>query len=209
MRMRKKKNIVPRMEAVKSYLLESAADIPLDENIYLEVGCGKGTFICTMAKRHPERQFVAVEKVESVILLAMEKAKAQEISNLRFFKGDVMELANLEREHFCDRIFLNFSDPWPRGRHAKRRLTADSFLSLYKKLLSEDGDIHMKTDNTELFDFSLETFPQNGFELDKVTRDLHKNPPHDNIMTEYEQNFVSQGKPICRLEAKIKAEKNK
>lgn len=202
MRMRKKKNIVPRMEAVSELLLKSAEDITKYKDIFLEVGCGKGTFICEMAIRHPERQFIAIEKVESVILLALEKAKAKEIKNVMFFHGDVMELADVEYEHFCDRIFLNFSDPWPRGRHAKRRLTADAFLDLYKKLLKDGGDIHMKTDNVELFDFSLETFQQNGFQLNNVTRDLHQNPPADNIMTEYEKNFVSQGKAICRLEAK-------
>lgn len=200
MRMRKKKNVVPRMEAVKDFLI-TAEEFEGRENVFLEVGCGKGTFICEMAKRNPDKQFIAIEKVESVILLALEKAKAQEIKNVKFFHGDVMELSNLESEHFCERIFLNFSDPWPRSRHAKRRLTAGTFLSLYKKLLRENGDIHMKTDNVELFDFSLETFPENGFTLQNVTRDLHENPPADNIMTEYEQNFVSQGKPICRLEA--------
>ena len=203
MRMRKKKNIVPRMEAVKDLLLKDAAEIKEYKDIFLEVGCGKGTFICEMAKRHPGRQFIAIEKVESVILLALEKAKAQEIKNVKFFYGDVMNLAEVDYEHFCDRIFLNFSDPWPRDRHAKRRLTAGAFLSLYKKLLKDGGDIHMKTDNVELFDFSLETFPENGFTLQNVTRDLHQNPPADNIMTEYEKNFVSQGKPICRLEAML------
>lgn len=203
MRMRKKKNIVPRMEAVSDLLLKDAAEIKEYNNIFMEVGCGKGTFICEMAKRHPDRQFIAVEKVESVILLALEKAKKQEITNVKFFYGDVMALGEVDHEHFCDRIFLNFSDPWPRDRHAKRRLTAGAFLNLYKKLLKEGGDIHMKTDNVELFDFSLETFPQNGFTLNNVTRDLHQNPPADNIMTEYEQNFVSQGKAICRLEASL------
>jgi len=201
MRMRKKKNVVPRMDAVRDLLLKSAEEISGYNDIFLEVGCGKGTFICEMAKRNPDRQFIAIEKVESVILLALEKAKAQDIKNVMFFHGDVMELAEVVHEHFCDRIFLNFSDPWPRGRHAKRRLTAGAFLNLYKKLLKENGDIHMKTDNQELFDFSLETFEENGFTLKNVTRDLHANPPEDNIMTEYEQNFVSQGKPICRLEA--------
>lgn len=203
MRMRKKKNVVPRMEAVKDLLLKSAADITAYKDIFLEVGCGKGTFICEMALRNPERQFIAIEKVESVILLALEKAKAKEIKNLMFFHGDVMELAEVEYEHFCDRIFLNFSDPWPRGRHAKRRLTADSFLNLYKKLLKSGGDIHMKTDNIELFEFSLETFENSGFKLENVTHDLHAREPEDNIMTEYEKNFVSQGKPICRLEASL------
>ena len=203
MRMRKKKNVVPRMDAVRDLLLKEAAEILDYKDIFLEVGCGKGTFICEMAKRNPEKQFIAIEKVESVILLALEKAKAQDIKNVKFFHGDVMELAEIEGKHFCDRIFLNFSDPWPRGRHAKRRLTAGTFLDLYKKLLKENGDIHMKTDNVELFDFSLETFEENGFKLSNVTRDLHANPPADNIMTEYEQNFVSQGKPICRLEASV------
>lgn len=204
MRMRKKKNVVPRMEKVSYLLMKEEAELSKMENIFLEVGCGKGTFINEMAKRFPEKQLVAVEKVESVILLAMEKADRQENKNILFYGGDIMDFAEFEREHFCERIFLNFSDPWPRGRHAKRRLTADAFLNLYKKLLTENGEIHMKTDNRELFEFSLETFRENGFELKNVTFDLHQNTPEDNIMTEYESNFVSQGKPICRLEATVK-----
>ncbi|MBO4898247.1 MAG: tRNA (guanosine(46)-N7)-methyltransferase TrmB [Clostridia bacterium] len=201
--MRKKKNLLPRLEAVSDFFIKDISEFEDFSNIYLEIGCGKGTFITESAKRNPKRQYVAIEKVSSVILLAAEKAARENLKNVRFYLGDAENLRDLKNSNFCDKIFLNFSDPWPRTRHAKRRLTADGFLELYKKLLSSDGEIQMKTDNTELFDFSLETFPANGFELSEVTRDLHAEVAPWNIVTEYEQNFVSQGVPIKRLVAKL------
>ena len=202
-RMRKKKNLLPRLDAVSDFFIKDISEFESFSNIYLEIGCGKGTFITESAKRNPDRQYVAIEKVSSVVLLAAEKAARENLKNVRFFLGDAEKLGDLENYGFCDRIYLNFSDPWPRTRHAKRRLTADGFLELYKKLLAKDGEIQMKTDNTELFDFSLETFSANGFELSEVTRDLHATSVPWNIVTEYEQNFISQGVPIKRLIAKL------
>jgi len=204
MRMRKKKHATERIDAIKEYLLEDVSKIADKKPLHMEIGCGKGAFITQLAAKNPDINYIAVEKVTSVMVLAMEKAAAAQLKNVKFLLGDVAKLAELETESFCDRIYLNFSDPWPRKKHAKRRLTAPQFLSIYKKMLTEGGEIHMKTDNRTLFDYSLETLPANGFELDNVTFDLHADNPVDNIMTEYEKNFSEQGMPIHRLEAKLK-----
>lgn len=204
MRMRKKKNLDSRLSAVSDYFIKDLSELEKIKAAHLEIGCGKGKFITETALLHPDILFIAAERVSSVILLAAEKAAAKNIKNIRFYCGDIINFSEIENSHFCDRIYLNFSDPWPRGRHAKRRLTANGFLNLYKKLLKPGAEIHMKTDNTELFNFSLETFEENGFSLSDVTRDLHSEPESGNIMTEYETNFSSRGIPICRLVAKIK-----
>ena len=126
------------------------------------------------------------------------------LKNVKFLLGDVVKLADIEKTSFCDRIYLNFSDPWPKKGYAKRRLTHGGFLEIYKRILKDDGEICFKTDNRELFDFSLESFPENGFTLSDVTFDLHNSDFEGNIVTEYESKFVSQGLPIYRLEAKLK-----
>ncbi|MBE7024592.1 MAG: tRNA (guanosine(46)-N7)-methyltransferase TrmB [Ruminococcaceae bacterium] len=202
MRMRHKKHERERMEAVQSYLVRGPEALSERQPLHLEIGCGKGGFIAEIARRNPDIQFLAVEKVSSVLVLAMEKAAAAELSNVQFFSGDVMRLAEYPLAGKCERIYLNFSDPWPRMKHAKRRLTAPSFLSLYKKLLTPDGTIVMKTDNVPLFEYSLLTLPENGFVLSETTRDLHALHDPDNVVTEYEANFSSQGIPICRLIAR-------
>ncbi len=203
MRMRHKKHERERMEAVGQYLVTEPAALSDRAPLHLEIGCGKGGFITETARRNPDVQFLAVEKVASVLVLAMEKAAAAELSNVQFFSGDVMRLADFPLAGKCDRIYLNFSDPWPRPKHAKRRLTAPSFLALYKQLLKKNGEIVMKTDNVPLFDYSLSTLPENGFTLSRVTRDLHAENDPENVVTEYEANFSSQGVPICRLVARL------
>lgn len=204
MRIRKKKNVGTRIEAVSAFLIRDIGAFESLVNVHMEIGCGKGAFICTLAKMNPDIEFIAVEKSESVLVIAMERAAKEEIKNVRFYRGDVMSLEKVENSHFASRIYLNFSDPWPRERHLKRRLTAEGFLNLYKKLLTFDGSIHMKTDNAQLFDFSLASFLENGFSLSDISRDLHKSGAKDNIMTEYEKNFVSQGLPIYALKTYIK-----
>lgn len=204
MRVRKKKNAAARIQAVGDYLIDDIKKIEGIKNVHMEIGCGKGMFICEHAKRNPDVEYIAVEKIESVIVLAMERAAREGIHNIKFFLGDVLSFEELNNTHFVDRIYLNFSDPWPRTRHSKRRLTADGFMVLYKKLLSLNGSIHMKTDNENLFDFSVNSFSENGFILSDVTRDLHNSEVLDNIMTEYETNFVSQGLPIYALKARRK-----
>ncbi len=203
MRMRHKKHEKERMEAVQSFLVTDPSVLSGKAPLHLEIGCGKGAFIAETARRNPDIQFLAVEKVSSVLVLAMEKAAKGELTNVQFFSGDIMKLADFALEGKVQRIYLNFSDPWPRLKHAKRRLTAPAFLALYKKLLAPGGEIIMKTDNVPLFDFSLQTLPENGFTLESVTRDLHAEQDPENVMTEYETNFSSQGIPICRLKARF------
>ena len=176
--------------------------------VHMEIGCGKGNFACGMAAKHPEINFIAVEKVADVCCIALEKAKAraEERSgdNLRFIISDAKELSENVLPHSLDCIYLNFSDPWPKSGHAKRRLTHKGFLEMYKKLLKEDGILRLKTDNVGLFDFSLEEFEEFGMQILWQTRDLHVTPENaDNVMTEYEKNFSDKGQPICSVVAKF------
>ncbi len=203
MRMRHKKHEKERMEAVERFLVKAPEDLSPKTPLHMEIGCGKGAFIAETARRNPSVQYLAVEKVSSVLVLAMEKAERSELSNVQFFSGDIMRLTDFPLAHKVERIYLNFSDPWPRTKHAKRRLTAPSFLEFYKQLLVPGGEIIMKTDNVNLFDYSLETLPEAGFSLESVTRDLHAENDPENVMTEYEENFSSKGFPICRLKAKL------
>ncbi len=171
----------------------------------MEIGCGKGSFIVELARRHPDRNYIAVEKISDVILLAMEKAKAAELTNVRFLIGDAGTLTEVFKKGDISRIYLNFSDPWPKAGYAKRRLTHRGFLEKYKSILTDDGEIHFKTDNRALFDFSLEEFEACGFALRNVTNDLHNSPYNEgNIVTEYETNFSAKGFTINRVEAYLK-----
>lgn len=202
MRVRNKKNAMRRIAALDELLINDLEKLSPPSPLYIEIGCGKGTFIAETAKRLPYVHFLAVEKVPSVLVTAMERTAREEIPNISFFLGDAADLAKIPEEGFCSRIYLNFSDPWPKKRHTKRRLTSPGFLELYKKILSPGGEIHFKTDNREFFDYSVESFGQNGFILENVTYDLHNSEfMKDNIMTEYERLFSSLGLPICRLEA--------
>ena len=213
MRMRKKKNGEKRIEACSEYLItEPITDLgELFGNgnpVHVEVGCGKGNFACGMAKKHPNVNFIAVEKVRDVCCIALEKAMAakddRERDNLRFIIGDAKLLAEGVPEHSIDCIYLNFSDPWPKAGHAKRRLTHRGFLDIYKKLLKDGGLLRFKTDNVGLFDFSLEEFEEYGAEIVWQTRDLHSSEKNaDNVMTEYEKNFSEKGFSICSAWVKL------
>lgn len=177
--------------------------------IHLEIGCGKGKFACDMAKAHPDINFIAVEKVPDVCCVALEKAMAQrderKSDNLRFIIGDAKMLDESFPEGSIDCIYLNFSDPWPKKGHAKRRLTYRSFLEIYAKLLKPNGVLKFKTDNAPLFDFSLEEFEAVGATVLWQTRDLHASEKAaDNIMTEYEKNFSEKGFSICSAWVKFK-----
>ncbi len=212
MRMRKKKHGAERIAACAAYLISdtgalsslsggSAELFGADRPLHLEIGCGKGNFAVGMAARHPEWNFIAMEKVPDVACLALEKAKADAErrpgDNLRFLIGDAEHLAEWFPPHSVSRIYLNFSDPWPKKGYAKRRLTHRRFLELYRGLLVEGGELYLKTDNQGLFDFSLEEFEAVGVEMPFVSRDFHATKEAaDNIMTEYEANFSSQGMPI-------------
>ncbi len=200
MRMRNKKHAPERLAAVDSFMAKSFDGFENKNPLHIEIGCGKGDFISTLAEQNPDINYIAIEKVTSVIILAMEKAARKNLKNLKFILGDALLLADAP-DNICDRIYLNFSDPWPRRRHAKRRLTAPSFLDLYKKVLNKNGQIHLKTDNTILFESSLNTLSDADFKLSNITFDLHASDFEGNIMTEYERNFSEKGFPIYRLEA--------
>ena len=173
-----------------------------DKPIHIEIGMGKGKFIMELASQNPDINYIGIEKYSSVLIRALEKREALESDNLMFLR---MDAENIE-EYFAPgevaRIYLNFSDPWPKDRHSKRRLTSREFLKRYDKILAKDGILQFKTDNRPLFDFSLEEIKESGWILDEYTFDLHKNgPAANNIMTEYEEKFYNLGNPICKLVA--------
>lgn len=204
MRARKKKHGAERLAAVSEYFI-TTPELEADKLTYLEIGCGKGKFIIENAERNPDVNYIAVEKVSDVILLAAEKARDRELKNIKFMICDAKGLTEVFPPHSVDYIYLNFSDPWPKAGHYKRRLTYKSFLDVYRQILKEDGAIFFKTDNAGLFEFSLEQFTEDGWRLQNVTYDLHNSEfAKDNIMTEYEKNFSEKGFNIHRLEAWVK-----
>lgn len=168
--------------------------------IHIEVGMGKGRFITELATLHPEVNYIGIEKYSSVLIRAIEKNEGSELQNLRFIRMDAEDIEKIFEKDEIDRIYLNFSDPWPKDRHAKRRLTSKRFLDRFANILSEGGVIEFKTDNRVLFDFSLEEAPQAGWKILASTFDLHTDPDMNegNIMTEYEEKFSSVGNPICK-----------
>lgn len=173
--------------------------------IHVEVGTGKGQFVIGMAKANPDVNYIGIEHFDSVIVSALEKViEAEKPSNLRLIRGNGANIEDLFTKGELDRLFLNFSDPWPKTRHAKRRLTHAAFLSRYENVLKKDGEIHFKTDNRKLFEYSLVSMSQYGMILKDVSLDLHAQMPEDNIMTEYEEKFSAKGQPIYRLESYFK-----
>ncbi|HIX63888.1 MAG TPA: tRNA (guanosine(46)-N7)-methyltransferase TrmB [Candidatus Mediterraneibacter colneyensis] len=180
--------------------------------IRIEIGMGKGRFILNMAKENPGINFVGIERYSSVLLRAVEKFDTDEfkdLKNIRFVCMDARRLEEVFAPGEVDRIYLNFSDPWPKARHAKRRLTSTEFLERYEKVLVPYGTIEFKTDNTELFNFSLEQVKEAGWTVSSFTYDLHHNEEMNrgNIMTEYEERFSAKGNPINKLIA-VKKENN-
>ncbi|WP_054706372.1 tRNA (guanosine(46)-N7)-methyltransferase TrmB [Bacillus sp. JCM 19041] len=172
--------------------------------LFVEVGTGKGQFLTGMAQLYPEINFIGVERYESVLLTAMERAEQAGLQNLKFLSEDVANLNDFFAEGEIDRLFINFTDPWPKKRHAKRRLTHEHFLGLYRQLLTKDGEIHFKTDNQGLFEYSLHSMSTYGMSLKNVSLDLHNSAMENNIMTEYEEKFSAKGMRIFRLEATFK-----
>lgn len=171
-----------------------------DNPIHIEVGMGKGRFLMELASQNPDINYVGIEKYSSVLIRAIEKRQEVELSNLYFIRMDAEDINDVFAEGEVDRIYLNFSDPWPKDRHAKRRLTSHQFLQRYDQFLKRDGVVIFKTDNKGLFDFSLEEVPVAGWKLDNFTYDLHNSEyVEGNVMTEYEQKFSSMGHPICRM----------
>ena len=168
--------------------------------IHIEVGMGKGKFIMELAKQHPEINYIGIEKYSSVLVRALEKRPELEQDNLVFIRMDAENLPDVFDKDEIDRIYLNFSDPWPKDRHAKRRLTSTQFLDRYDQFLVPEGRVIFKTDNRPLFDFSLEQVEEAGWILENHTFDLHNSEyVEGNVMTEYETKFVAEGKPINRM----------
>ncbi|MBU3877485.1 tRNA (guanosine(46)-N7)-methyltransferase TrmB [Faecalicatena sp. AGMB00832] len=172
--------------------------------IHIEIGMGKGQFLLNMAKRFPEVNFVGIERYTSVLLRAVEKYDTEEfnmLNNVRFVCMDARDVEEVFAPEEVEKIYLNFSDPWPKARHAKRRLTSVEFLARYEKILVPGGKVEFKTDNTELFNFSLEQVREAGWILEHYTYDLHHHEVMNkgNVMTEYEEKFSAKGNPINKL----------
>lgn len=220
MRMRKKKNLNERLYAVRELLFEinmedrnfeTAAISPEYMDIegwfgrsaplFLEIGCGKGRFACEFARQNPHINVLAVEKSANVIVAACETAKEMRLQNIRFIKGGAEYLGHFLPADSVDRLFLNFSCPFPKKSYASHRLTHRRFLKIYRRFMKKGCEIHQKTDNMHLFEFSIEEFTAAGFSLKNISLDLHNSDFKGNIETEYESKFASQGLPIYRLEA--------
>ena len=169
--------------------------------IYIEIGMGKGDFILENAIKYPNINFIGIEKYDSIIALAIKKIDQYELDNLKLIRMDALNLLNVF-DHEIDKIYLNFSDPWPKPRHAKRRLTSEVFLEKYDKIFLHDSIIEMKTDNRSLFEYSLISFNNNGYVIEDISLDLHNSIKDDNIMTEYERKFSSKNNCIYYVKVK-------
>lgn len=228
MRMRHKKNLESRLEAVSDWLLDcTEQDLNTENNeenlryynleqifgntnpVYLEIGCGKGQFIRELAARHPENNYIACEKVANVIVTAAEHAKEDHLTNVRFMKCGAEYLPRFLPPASISGIYLNFSCPYPKNSYANHRLTNERYLESYKKFMAPGAEIHQKTDNMHFFEYSIECFTACGFALKNVSLDLHHSDFTDNIVTEYEARFSAQGLPIYRLEAYLPEQPSK
>ncbi len=205
MRMRKKPNLIPRLEACGELVIAEPKQrrgrwrelMPQAREVRLELGCGKGRFTVGTAQAEPDVLFIAVERVPDAMVIAAERARELELRNVFFIDADAADLRDYFAPGEVDRVYINFCDPWPGARYAKRRLTHPGFLLRYREVLKPGGQIHFKTDNHDLFEWSLFQFPKAGFALSEVTRDLHAGGPVG-IMTDYEEKFYRQGMPINR-----------
>ena len=221
MRMRRKKHLEDRLSACGDRIIfmdredrdfsvkteESILDLrelfKNDNPVHMEIGCGKGKFVCDIARQNPDINYLAVEKASNVIVDAAEKAIELDIPNIIFLRGGTEYLESYIPAHSIGRIYLNFSCPFPKKSYASHRLTHRKFLEIYKRIMTVDAEIHQKTDNMQLFEFSIEEFSHSGFGVKNVSLDLHDSGFEGNIMTEYETRFTELGQPIYRLEAHI------
>ncbi len=211
MRMRKMRNLEPRMERCSAIRVAEPAlcrgawrdKVPGCRELWVEVGCGKGKFTAETAAANPDILLIAIERCREAMVVAMEKALAMGLTNVLFIDMDVANMEAIFEAGEIDRLFINFPDPWPRKKQAKRRLTFRSFLESYSHAIRAQGEIHFKTDNAPLFEFSLEEFAFCGLEVKNVTRDLHANGIVG-IMTGYEEKFHALGTPINRCEVVMK-----
>ena len=209
MRVRNRKGATELLEAHPQYVILNPADAKgrwqeifgNNHPIHVEVGSGKGAFVSGMAKANPEINYIGIDIQKSVLSYALDKVIATDVPNIKLLWVDGSDLTDYFEEGEIDRLYLNFSDPWPKKRHEKRRLTYQSFLSTYQQILPENGEIHFKTDNRGLFEYSLVSFSQYGMKLKGVWLDLHASDFEDNVLTEYEQKFANKGQVIYRVEA--------
>lgn len=208
MRMRKKPNLDVRMEQCAEFLIRDPKEYrghwkklkPDAQEIRLELGCGKGRFTAETARQNPQALYIAVERVPDAMIVAMERVRELGLNNVFFVDGDAAQLRDYFAPDEVDLLYINFCDPWPSSHHARRRLTHVNFLVLYRGILREGGEIHFKTDNKPLFEYSLFQFPKAGYELSQVTRNLHEHGVQG-VMTDYEEKFHSMGTPINRCVA--------
>ena len=213
MRVRNRKGAAEHLESNAHVVVENPADFKgrwaerfgNDHPIHIEVGCGKGGFITGMAAKNPEINYIAIDMQLSVLSHALDKALEANLPNVQMMLVDGAALTEYFEDAEVSRVYLNFSDPWPKTRHEKRRLTYKSFLETYEQILPPEGQVHFKTDNRGLFEYSLASMSQYGMILEKVWLDLHadKEFAKVNVMTEYEAKFSSKGQVIYRLEAKF------
>ena len=211
MRMRKMKNMEPRMEKCAAYRIAAPEEMqgkwlrlkPEATALWVEVGCGKGKFTAETAAANPDVLLIAVERCREAMVVAMEKAKSMELKNVFFIDMDVEKIEEIFAREEIDRLFINFPDPWPRKKNAKRRLTHRGFLHKYCHVVKTGGEFHFKTDNAPLFEFSVEEFAACGLQVNNLTRNLHENGIVG-IMTGYEEKFHALGTPINRCEVVCK-----
>ena len=211
MRMRRMKNLLPRMEKCAEYRIEDPKSLkgnwrslmPTAKALWVEVGCGKGKFTAETAEANPEVLLIAVERCREAMVVAMEKAQGMGLKNVFYIDMDVAEIEEIFAGQEIDRLFINFPDPWPRKKNAKRRLTHRGFLDKYCRVVRTGGEIHYKTDNAPLFEFSVEEFEACGLQVNNLTRNLHENGIVG-IMTGYEEKFHALGTPINRCEVVCK-----
>ena len=211
MRMRRMRNLEPRMEACAEYRIPEPQALkgkwrelkPECKALWVEVGCGKGKFTVETAEANPDVLLIAVERVREAMVVAMEKAQKMGLKNVFFIDMDVANMEECFEGFEIDRLFINFPDPWPRKKNAKRRLTHRSFLDKYCRVVREGGEIHFKTDNAPLFEYSVEEFEACGLQVNNLTRNLHENGIVG-IMTGYEEKFHALGTPINRCEVVCK-----
>ncbi len=208
MRMRKKPNLIPRMEKCERVQIKQPealrgkwrAMFPAYDELWLEIGCGKGRFTLGTAQAEPKNMLIAIERVEDAMVTAMERVCDAGVGNVRFISRDALKLREIFSAGEISRIFINFCDPWPKSRDAKHRLTAPGFLRMYADLLPPGGQIHFKTDNLPLFEWSVEQLKNEGWEISELTNDLH-GEGECGVMTDYEAKFHAQGVKINRLVA--------
>lgn len=212
MRLRHKPWARERIEAYPQYIVPNPEEhkgnwkevFNNNNPLYIEVGTGKGQFVTEMAKAHPDINFIGIELYESVIVTALDRLIEADLPNVKLLSADARNLAQYFAKGDVSRVYLNFSDPWPKNRHEKRRLTYRSFLKLYEDIMPDNGEIHFKTDNQGLFEYSLKSFSAYGMLLTFLSLDLHKSDFEGNIMTEYEEKFSEKGQRIYRVEARYR-----